>query len=194
MSDSLLSHGLQHARPPCPSPIPGVYSNSCPSSRWCHPTISSSVVPFSSRLQSFPGSGSFQMSQLFASGGQTIGVSALASVLLMDIQDWFPLGLTGLISLQSKGLSRVFSNTTVHRHQFFGAWLSSSFFIWHEWGPPKKVSETHMVPMDPEHVNLKKAQRKNFLSYLQGDGIAFPNFRSPSSYNGHSPWWLEPVI
>ena len=113
MSNSLRSHGLQHARLPCPSPTPGVYSNSCPSSRWCHPTISSSVVPFSSCLQSFPASGSFPMNRLFSSGGPSVGTSTSASVLPMNIQDWFPLGLTSLISLQSKGLSRVFSNTTV---------------------------------------------------------------------------------
>ena len=124
MPDSLRPHGLQHARPPCPSPTPEVYSNSCPLSRWCHQTISSSVVPFSACPQSFPASGSFQMSQLFTSGGQTIGVSASASVLPMNIQDWFPLGFTGWISLQSKGLSRVFSNTTVQKHQFFGAQIS----------------------------------------------------------------------
>ena len=105
MSDSLQPHGLQHARPPCPSPTPGVYSNSCPLSWWCHPTISSSVLPFSSCLQSFPASGSFPVSQFFASGGQSIGVSASASVLPMSIQDWFLLGWTGWISLQSKGLS-----------------------------------------------------------------------------------------
>ena len=110
----------------CPSLTPKAYSNSCPLSWWCHPTISSSAVPFSSRLQSFPASGSFQMSQLFASGGQSIGVSASASVLPMNIQDWLPLGWTGRISLQSKGLSRVFSNTTVQKHQFFGTQLSSS--------------------------------------------------------------------
>ena len=123
-SDSLRPHELQHARPPCPSPTPGVYSNSCPLNRWCHPTVSSSVMPFSSCLQSFPASGSFQMSQFFASGGQSIGVSALASLLPMNIQDWFPLGWTGWISLQSKGLLRVFSNTTVQKHQFFSAQLS----------------------------------------------------------------------
>ena len=127
MSDSLWPHGLQHTRPPCPSPTPGAYSNSCPSSRWCHPTISSSVVPFSSCLQSFPASGSFQVSPFFTSGGQSIGVSASAfnevsaSVLPVNIQDWFPLGLTGLIPLQSKGLSRVFSSTTIWKHQFFSA-------------------------------------------------------------------------
>ena len=116
---------LQHAKPPCPSPTPGVYPNSCPSSGWCHPTISSSVVPFSFCPQSFPVSGSFQMSQLFTSGGQNIGVSASTSLLPMNTQDWFPLGWTSWISLQSKGLSRVFSNTTVQKHQFFGAQLSS---------------------------------------------------------------------
>ena len=121
VADSLGPQGLQDTRPPCPWPILGAYSNSCPSSRWCHPTISSSVVPFSSCLQSFPASGSFQMSQFFPSGGQSIGVSASASVLPMNIQDWFPLGLTGWISLLSKGLSRVFSNSTVQKHQFFGA-------------------------------------------------------------------------
>ena len=119
VSDSLWPHGLQHARPPCPSPTPGVYSNSCPLSWWCHPTISSSVVPFSSRLQSLPASRSFQISQLFASGGQSSGVPASTSVLPMNIQDWVPLGWTGWIFLQSKGLSRVFSNTTVQKHQFF---------------------------------------------------------------------------
>ena len=117
--DSLPPHELQHARPPCLSPTPRVHPNPCPSSRWCHPAISSFVVPFSSCPQSFPASGSFQMSQLFASGGQNIGVSSSASVLPMDIQDWFPLGWTGSISLQSRGLSRVFSNTTVQKHQFF---------------------------------------------------------------------------
>ena len=115
----------QHTRPPCPSPTPGVYPNSCPLSQWCHPTISSSVIPFSSCPQSFPASGSFQMSQLFTWGGQSIGVSASASVLPMNIQDWSPLGWPGWISLQSKGLSRVFSNTTVQKHQFFGSQLSS---------------------------------------------------------------------
>jgi len=122
--DSLWPHELQHARPPCPSPTPGVSSNSCPLSRWCHPTISSFVVPFSSHLQSFLASGSFQMSQLFTSGGQSIGVSVSTSVLPMNTQDWSPKGWTGWISLQSKGLSRVFSNTTVQKHQFFSAQLS----------------------------------------------------------------------
>ena len=120
MSNSLQPHGLQHARLPCPSPTPGACSNSCPASQWCHPTISSSVIPISSSLQSFPASGSFPRSQFFASGGQSIGLSASASVFPMNIQDPFPLGWTGWISLQSKGLSRVSSNTTVQKHQFFG--------------------------------------------------------------------------
>jgi len=134
MSNSLQPHGLQHARPCYPSPTPRVYPNSCPLSRWCHQTISSSVIPLSSCLQSFPLSGSFQMSQLFTSGGQNIGVSASTSVLPMNIQGWFPLGLTGSISMQSKGLLRVFSNTTVQKHQFFGTQLSlySNSYI-HTW-------------------------------------------------------------
>ena len=119
MSDCLQSHGLQHGRRPCVSPTPGAHSNSCPLSWWCHPTFSSSVILFSSCLQSFPKSGSFLMSQFFTSGGQSIGASASASVPPVNIQDWFPLELTSLISLQSKGLSRVFSNTTVHKHRFF---------------------------------------------------------------------------
>ena len=124
MSDSSWPYRLQHARPPCPSPTPGAYSNLCPLSQWCQPTISSSVVPFSSRLQSFPASTSFQMRQFFASGGQNIEVSASASVLPMNIQNWFPSGWTGWIFLMPKGLSRVFSNTTVQKHQFFSTQLS----------------------------------------------------------------------
>ena len=124
MSDSLWPQGLQHPRPPCPSPTPRVHPKPCPSSRWCHPTSSSSVVPFSSCPQSFPASGFFQMSQLFASGGQSIRVSTSTSVLPVTIQDWFPLGWTGWISLQSKGLSRVFTNATVQKHQFFSTQIS----------------------------------------------------------------------
>ena len=124
MSDSLWPLELQHTKPPCPSPTPGVYSKSCPSSQWCHPAISSSVVPSSSCPQSLQALGSFPMSQLFASGGQSTGVSASASALPMNTQDWSPLGWTGWIFLQSKGLSRVFSNTTVQKHQFFSAQLS----------------------------------------------------------------------
>ena len=125
VSDSLRPHESQHARPPCPSPTPRVHSNSCPSSQWCHPAISPSVVPFFSCPQSLPASRSFPMSQLFAWGGQSIGVSGSTSVLPMNIQDWSPLRWTGWISLQSKGLSRVFSNTTVQKHQFFSTQLSS---------------------------------------------------------------------
>ena len=124
MSDSLQPHGLQHTRPPCPLPTSRVYPDSCPLSQWCHSTFSSSVIPFSAYPQSFPASGSFQMSQLFAPGGQSIGVSTSTSVLQMNTQDWSPLGWTGWISLQSKGLSRVFSTTTVQKHQFFGGQLS----------------------------------------------------------------------
>ena len=124
VSHSWRPHEPQHARPPCPSPTDGVYPNACPLSRWCHPIISSSLVPFSSCPQSFLASGSSQMSQLFTSGGQRIGVSASTSVLPMNTQNWSPLGWTGWISLQSKGLSRVFSNNTVQKHQFFGTQIS----------------------------------------------------------------------
>ena len=134
VSNSLRPHESQHTRPPCPSPTPAVHPNPCPLSRWCHPTISSSVIPCSSFPQSFPASGSFLMSQLFASGDQSTGVSASTSVFPMNIQDWFPLEWTGWISLQSKGLSRVFSNTTVPKHQFFGTqislWSNSHIHTW----------------------------------------------------------------
>ena len=134
VSDSLRPHGLQHTRPPCLSPNPRVYSNSCLLSQWNHPAILSSVVPFSSCLQSLPAAGSFPVSQFFTSGGQSKGASASALVLPKNIQDWFPLGWTGWISLQSKGLSRVFSNTTVQKHQFFGIelslWSSSHIHTW----------------------------------------------------------------
>ena len=133
VSNSLWPHGLQHARPPCPSPTPGVHPNPCPSSRWCHPTISS----FSSHLQSFSASGSFQMSQFFTSGGQSLGVSASASVLPMNTQDWSPLGWTGWISLHSKGRLRVFSNTTVQKHHFCGSQLSS-----------QSISHIHTWPLE----------------------------------------------
>ena len=127
MSNSLWPHELQHTRPPCPSPTPGVYENPYPSSRWCHTTISSSIVSFSYCPQSLPASGSFPMSQLFDSGGQNIGVSASASILPVNTQDWSPSGWTGWISLQSKELSKVFSNTTVQKHKFFSTPLSSQF-------------------------------------------------------------------
>ena len=136
MSDSLRPHGLQHTRLPCPLPAPEAYSNSCPSSQWCHPIISFSVAPFSSCLQSFPASGSFSMSQLFASGSRSTGASALASILPMNIQGRFPLGMTGLISLLSKGLSRVFSSTTVQSMNslvlspFYGPTFTSIHDYW----------------------------------------------------------------
>ena len=134
MSNSLWSHRLQHARLPCPSPTHRPHSNSCPLSQWCDPTISPSVIHFSSYHQSFPESGSFPMSRFLISGGQSIGASAWASVLPMSTQDWSPLGWTGWISLQSKGLSRVFSNTTVQKHQFFGTqlslWFNSHIYTW----------------------------------------------------------------
>ena len=134
MSNSLWPHGLQHVRLSCPSPTPGAYSNSCPSSWWCHPTISPSIIPFSSCLQSFPASGSFPMSQFFTSQGQNIGVSASESVFPMNIQDWFPLRWISWIFLHFKGLSRVFSNTTVQKHQFFGTQFSlrsnSHIYTW----------------------------------------------------------------
>ena len=129
MSDSLWPHESQHTRPPCPSPTPGVYPNPCPSSQWCHPAISSTVIPFSCP-QSFPASGSFPMSQLFSWCGQSIGVSASASALPMNTQDWSPLGWTGWIFSHSKGLSKVFSNITVQKHQFFGS-------------PPYSISNSH---------------------------------------------------
>ena len=134
MSNSLRPHGLLYARLLCPSLSPGVFSNSCPLSWWCHPTISSSVIPFFSCLQSFPASGSFPVNWLFASGGQSIGASASASVFAMNIQDWFPLGLTGLISFQSKELSGIFSSTTIQKDQFFDAqfslWFNSHIHTW----------------------------------------------------------------
>ena len=148
VSDSLRPHELQHARPPCPSPTPRVHSNSCPSSRWCHPVISSSVVPFSFCPQSLPASGSFPMCQLFASGGQNIGVSASASVPPMNTQDWSPLGWTGWTSLQSMGLSRVFSNTTLQKHQFVGAQLSSQYnFHIHTWPLEKPLDLELKTPL-----------------------------------------------
>ena len=134
VSDSLCPHDVQHTRPPCPSLSPWVCSNLCPLSQWHHPNISSCVAPFSSCPQSFPASESFAMNRLFTSGGQSIWVSASASVLPMNLQDWFPLGLTGLTFLQSKGLSRVFSNTTVQKHRFFGTlsslWSNSHIHTW----------------------------------------------------------------
>ena len=181
VSDSLRPHEPQHARPPCPSPTPRVHPNSCPLSRWCHPTISSFVVPFSSWPQSFPTSGSFQMSQLFASGGQSIGVSASASVLPMNTQDWSPLGWTGWISLQSKGLSTVFSNTTVQKHQFFSAHLSSQ-------------SNSHPYMTAGKSIALTRqrtslvAQMVKCLSTMREDLGLVPRLgRFPGEGNGNPP-------
>ena len=165
MSSSLRPHGLQHARHPCPSTTPGVYSNSCPLSQWCHPTISSSVFPYSSHLQSFPASGSFQMSQLFTWVGQSVGVSSSTSVLPMNIQDWFPLGWTDWISLQSKGLSRVLFNTTVQKYHFFGAQLALQFLyinkIWRtEFFIPKSQATYFLYEI------FRKKMLNNFICSL----------------------------
>ena len=168
VSDSLQPHELQHARPPCPSPTPGVYSNSCPLSRWCHPAISSSVVPFSSCPQSLPASGSFPMSQLFASGGQNIGVSASTSVLPMNTQDWSPLGWTSWISLQSKGVSRVFCNTTVQKHQFFGTQLSS---VQLSFSPTLSVQLSH--PSCYKNLTPKSQWLNGVNNYFPFDGWGF---------------------
>ena len=173
MSDSLQRHESQHARPPCPSPTPGVHSNSLPWSRWCHPAISSSVIPFFSCPQSLPASESFPMSQLFARGGQSIGVSALASVLPMNTQDWSPLGWTGWISLQSKGLSRVFSSTTVHKHQFVGAQLS----LW---------SSSHICTWLLVKTSLV-AQTVKSLAYNAGDLGLIPGLRRSSGEGNGNP-------
>ena len=173
MSDSLRPHGLQHARPPCPSPTPRAYSNSSPLSRWCHPTISSSVIPFSSCLQSFPALGSFPVSQFFTSGGQTIGVSASASVLPMNIQNWFPLELADLVSLQSKGLSRVFSSTTVQKHQFFTTQPSLYFiflFYGREWKLELRSIEEKRTKDHRENLN----ERGNLkFSVAEDIGVSF---------------------
>ena len=164
MSDSLRPHKSQHARPPCPSPTPGVHSKSCASSQWCHLAISSSVVPFSSFPQSLPASESFPMSLLFARGGQSTGVSALASFLPKNTQDWLPLEWTGWISLQSKGLSRVFSNTTAQKHQFFGVQPSS-----------QSNSHIHTCPQEKTALTRRTLVSKvmslllNILSRLPGE-------------------------
>ena len=172
VSDSLKPHELKHARPPCPSPTPRVYSNSSPLCWWCHPTISSSVVPFSSHLQSFPASGAFQMT-LFkcTSGGQSIGASASPSVLPMNIQDWFPLGWTGWISLRSKGLSRVFSKTTVQKHQFFSTHLSMKTFSTSLYIPESDsaarplsyLSQVHLVIINLRNCKSKSAQLSSHI-------------------------------
>ena len=172
VSHSSQPHGLQHTRLPCSSPTPGACSNSCPLSWWCHPTMLYTVIPFSSCLQSFPASGSFQMSQFLASGGQSIGVSASASVLPMNIQDWIPLGLTGLFSLQSKGLSRVFSSTTIWKHQFFGAQpsLQSNSHI-HSWLLEKTIAFNYRDLCQQSDVALL-FKRCPGLSYLSFQGAS----------------------
>ena len=167
MSNSLQPHGLQHARPPCPPPTPRVYSNSCPLSQWSRPTNPSSVTPFSSYPQSFPASGSFQMSQFFASGGQSIGTSASASVLPMSFQDWFALGLTGLILL-SKGLSRVFSDNTIQKHQFSGAPCTHTLYRYIEQFPAqraKKILAVLLLSTSSLPLPLKK------LHWVLKDGV-----------------------
>ena len=192
MSDSLWPHGLQHARSPCPSPTLRVYSDSRPLSQWCHPTISSSVVPFSSHLQSFPASGSFPMSQFFASGGQSIGVSASASVLPMNIQDWFPFRWTGWISLLSKGLSRVFFNTTVRKWwtqfkcstvQFFSALKYLSFLK----SPPLPMQETWVRSLVWEDFTSCRVTRPMHHNYWS------PSALEPKCSRAHTPQLLSPL-
>ena len=182
MSDFLWPHELQHARLPCPSPTPRACSNSCPSSQWCHSTISFSVVPFSSCLQSFPASGSFPMSQFFASGSKSIGVSASASVLPMNIQDWLPLGLTGCISLQSKGLSRVFK-----KYQFFGSQLSFSHPYMTTGKTIALTRQTFVGKVMPLLFNMLSrlviAFRRNNGN---SDRLYFPGLQN------HCRWWVQP--
>ena len=172
VSNSLRLRGLQHARLPCPSPTPRASSDSCLSNQWCHPTISSSVIPFSSHLQSLQASGSFQMSQFFTTGGQSIGVSASASVLPMNIQDQFPLGWTGWISLQSKRLWRVFSNTILQKHQFFAAQLSlqSSSHI-RIWLLEKLLTLTKQTFVGKEMSLLFNMLSRLVIAFLQGANI-----------------------
>ena len=192
LSDSLQPHESQHARPPCPSPTPRVHSNSCPSSRWCHPAISSSVVPFSSCLQSLPASESFPMSQIFAWGGQSIGVLASTSVLPMNTQDWFPLGWTGWISLQSKELSRVFSNTTVQKHQLI--LLCSALFIVQLSHPCMTTGKT-IVLTSRTFVDKVMSLPFNMLSRLVNfcllsfQGVSIFSFHGCSH---HLQWFLSP--
>ena len=184
VSDSLWPYGLQHARLPCPSPSPGACSNSCPLSQWCYPTISSSVIPFSSCSQSFPASGSFLMSQLFASGDQSIGASASALVLLMNIQGWFPLGLTGLISLQSKGLSRVFSS-------------SKASILWHSAFLIIQVSHPYMTPGKTIVLIIWTFVGKVMLYFLicsLGWSLLFFQGASIFSFHGFSHKKIKSVI
>ena len=183
MSFCLWPHGLQHTRLPCPSSNPGACSNSCLSSRWCHPNISSSVIPFSSCLQSFLGPRPFPVSQLFASDGQSTGVSASASVLPMNTQNWSPLGWTGCISLQSKGLSRVFSNTTVQKHQFFSAQLSSqSNFHIHRWPLDKTIALTRWTFVDKVMSLLFNTMSRLVIAFLpRSKSLLISWLQSPSA-------------
>ena len=184
LSDSSRPHELQHARSPCPSPTAGVYSNPCPLSQWCHPAISSSVVPFSSCPQSLPGSGSFPMSQLFAWGGQSTGVSTSVSVLPMNTQDWSPLGWTGWISLQSKGLSRVFSSTTVQKHQFF--WHSAFFTV--QLSHPYMTTGKTIALTGQTFVGKVMSLLFNMLSRLV---ITFlPRGKHKAFLNPQLEWWF----
>ena len=187
-SDSLRPHESQHARHPCLSPTPGVYSNSCPSSRWCHPAISSSVVPFSSCPQSLSASGSFPMSQLFTWGGQSIGISASESVLPVNTQDWSPLGWTGWISLQSKGLSRVFSNTTVQKHQFFGAQLSSVLLSHPYMTTGKTITLTRWTFVGKVMSLLFNMLSRLVITFLPRNSVRVYFF----GLQNHCRWWLQP--
>ena len=186
MSDSLRPHEPQHTRPLCSSPTPGVYSNSCPSSRWCHPAISSSVVPFSSCTQSLPASGSYPMSQLFSWGGQSTGVSALASVLPMNPQDWCPLGWTGWISLQSKGLPRVFSNTTVQKHQFFDAQLSSQSNSHRDCTLQARILEWVAVPFSRES---SQPRDRTQVSHMAGGFLT--SWATREAQKMRIPEWIQ---
>ena len=202
VSDSLQPHGLQHFRPPCLPPIPGVYSNSYPLSWWCHPTILSSVVPFSSCLQSFPASG-FPVRQFFAPGGQSIGVSASISVLLMNIQDYFPLGWISWIPLQSKGLSKVFSNTTVQKHQFFGARLSSHLshsymttgktIALTRWNFVGKVMSLFLYMLSTLVITFLPRSKRLLISWLQSPSAVIlepKKIKSDTvSPSIHMEWW-----
>jgi len=189
VSNSLRPHGLQHTRPPCLSPAPGAYSNSCPLSRWCHPTISPSVIPFFSCLQSFPASGSFPVSQFLASGSQSIGASASASVFPLNIQGWFPLEWTGWISMLSKGLSKIFSSTTICRHHFFGAQpflLSNSHIC--TWLLEKTIALTIQT-----FVGNVKSLLFNILSRLVKEQASF-NFNFMGAVTVHSDFGTQENI
>ena len=190
MSDSFQPRELQHARLPCRSQLPGTCSDSCPLSWWCHPAISSSVVPFSSCLQFLPESGSFSMRQFFASGGQSIGTSASALVFPVNIQGWFPLGLTGLISLLSKGLSRFFSSTTVQKHQFYGA--QPFFFLF---CPALTSVHDYWKNHSFDHINFVGKVVSLLFNMLSRFVITFPPRSQCLLLHGYSPhlqWFWSP--